>query len=47
MGSEITPSLISEGAYEAPPMGAKEFDTPWEVGLMLVEFVKQFLIIKC
>ena len=35
MGSEMTPSLISLwGASEAPPpMGAKELDTPWGVGL--------------
>ena len=30
MGSEITPSLISEGGPLRPPM---ESDTPWEVGL--------------
>ena len=28
MGSEMTPSS------EAPPMGATESDTPWEVGLI-------------
>ena len=35
MGSEMTPLLVFEGgASEAPPVGQRESDMPWEVGLI-------------
>ena len=35
MGSKPTPSLISKGGYQIPPppLGGREIDTPWEIGL--------------
>ena len=47
MGSKMTPSLISEGgASEAPPMGATESDTPWEVGLKAHQIKSYVYILK-
>ena len=33
MGPKTTPSLISKGGYQIPPLGGREIDTPWEIGL--------------
>ena len=33
MGPETTPSLISKGGIRYPPLGGRETDTPWEIGL--------------
>ena len=34
MGPKTTPSLISKGGYQIPPpLGGRESDTPWEIGL--------------
>ena len=34
MGPKTTPSLISRGGYQIPPpLGGREIDTPWEIGL--------------
>ena len=37
MGSKTTPSFISKGGYQIPPppLGRREIDTPWEIGLSL------------
>ena len=35
MGPKTTPSLISKGGYQIPPpLGGREIDTPWEIGLI-------------
>ena len=35
MGAKTTPSLISKGGYQIPPpLGGREIDTPWEIGLI-------------
>ena len=37
MGPKTTPSLISKGGYQIPPpLGGREIDTPWEIGLMKI-----------
>ena len=33
MGPKTTPSLISKGGYQIPPLGEREIDTPLEIGL--------------
>ena len=35
MGPKTTPSLISKGGDQIPPppLGGREIDTPWEIGL--------------
>ena len=35
MAPNITPSLISKGGYQIPPppLGGREIDTTWEIGL--------------
>ena len=34
MGPKTTPSLISKGGVsDTPPLGGREIDTPWEIGL--------------
>ena len=33
MGPKTTPSLISMGGYQIPPLGGREIDTHWEIGL--------------
>ena len=34
MGPKTTPSLISKGGYQIPPLAWDEIDTPWEIGYM-------------
>ena len=38
MGPKTTPSLISKGGYQIPPppLGGREIDTPWEIGLKML-----------
>ena len=39
MGPKTTPSLISRGGYQIPPpLGGREIDTPWEIGLTFQHF---------
>ena len=39
IGPKTTPSLISKGGYQIPPpLGGREIDTPWEIGLKVTSF---------